>query len=204
MEHNKKEIKRALLTCVPYLIVVFFLDDLDRFFYLVHSRFGNTLVLLYLIVATVIILSLLIHEFIDFKQSYVIAGYWAVLPLAIYIIATIDSFWSPVHLSSNVFRSKTVYQAFRKAQNGHDQMRFRYNGSIDIRYTGIFGSAEWEYGHWKKNADTFYINYDGQAEVKPDTLVLRKDGLLAPVGIPVDTLALYKDRFFRLPQRRKK
>jgi hypothetical protein len=64
--------------------------------------------------------------------------------------------------------------------------------------------SDWEYGKWGRRADTFYINYDQNADVKPDTLILAADGLLTPIGIPDDTLKLYRDRFFRMPVSRRK
>jgi hypothetical protein len=206
-DSTAKEIRRALMTCVPYLIIVFFLDDLDKFLYFIHSRFGNPLIVLYLLIATIIIIALFIHEALGLRENYRTGGAIALLPVSIYLFALLNSFWSPVRISSEVFHSKVSYQAFRKQKYGYDKMKMRENGNMDISYKGPFGISDWEYGRWHMDGDTFYLYYDrGSADttyVKPDTLVKYPDGMLTPVGIPADTLQVYKDRFFSLPVRRK-
>jgi len=202
IEHTRKEIRRALLTCVPYFLIVFFLDDIDKVLYTIHSRFSNPLIVLYLLIASVIILSLILHECIDMRANYKASGYMAIIPFVIYLTAILNSFWSPLRISSDIFKSPIVYKAYRRSHYGHDQIRLRQNGNMDIRYPGILGISDWEYGHWSGRGDTFYLDYDRVSDTvyaKPDTLILASDGLLAPLGIPGDTLTLYKDQFFRIP-----
>ena len=207
MDHHKKEIRRALLVCVPYLVIVFFLDNIDKFLYTIHSRFGNPLMVLYLFVATVIIIALLIHVVMEIRTSYATAGYIALLPVIIYLIALVNSFWSPIRISSEMFQSRIVHRAFRREHYGHAQLKMRENGNLDIRYPGPFGMSDWEYGHWTGRGDTLYLNYDrgiDTMDVKPDTLIIAADGLMAPIGIPADTLTIYKDRFFKMPLKKMK
>jgi hypothetical protein len=151
--------------------------------------------------ATVIILALLIRAILDLKNDYKAVGYRAYLPIIIYSIALLNSFWSPLRISSEIFQHKIVHRAFRKEHYGHAQMKMREDGKIDIRYPGPFGMADWEYGRWSGRGDTFYLDYDRGSDTiatRPDTLVMARDGLLAPLGIPADTLRLYQDRFFRM------
>ena len=207
MDNTRTEIRKALITCLPYFVIIFFLGDLDKLLSTIHSRFGHPLLVLYLFIATVIIIALLIHAAMDLKGNYKSSGPMAVLPLAIYTVALVNSFWSPVRVSSEIFHSKIVYQAFRKQRFGHDIMKMRENGSMDIRYPGFLGLTDWEYGHWSGRGDTFYLDYDrgsDSAVAKPDTLIVAADGLLIPIGIPADTLKIYKDRFFRMSVSRKK
>ena len=207
MEHNRKEIRRALLICVPYVVIIFFLENIDKFLYTIHSRMGNPLLVLYMFIATIIIFALLIHTVLDFKNNYKDAGVAAAIPMFIYLIALGNSFWSPLRISSEIFMPKIVYRAYRMEQYGHAQMKLRANGGVDIRYPGPFGMADWEYGHWSRRVDTFYLDYYKGLDTiaaKPDTLILAADGLLKPLGIPDDTLNLYKDRFFRIGQKKKK
>jgi hypothetical protein len=207
MEHGRKEIRRAFIICVPYVIIIFFLDNLDKLLYTIHSRMGNPLLVLYMFLATVIILALLIHTVIDFRSNYKESGYSAVLPLVIYLIALANSFWSPLRVSSEIFQSKIVHRAFRKDHYGHAQMKMKENGNLDIRYPGPFGMADWEYGHWSRREDTFYLRYDrgrDTVDTKPDTLILAADGLMVPLGIPQDTLKIYQDHFFKMTVRKKK
>jgi hypothetical protein len=155
----------------------------------------------------VIIIALLIHAAIDLKENYKSSGLISILPMVIYAVALINSFWSPVRISSEIFHSKIVHQAFRKQRFGHDIMKMRADGSMDIRYPGFLGLTDWEYGHWSGRGDTFYLEYDRGRDTiaaKPDTLILAADGLLTPIGIPDDTLKIYRDRFFRMPANRKK
>jgi hypothetical protein len=207
MDENKKELRRALLLCGPYVLIVFFLDDLDKLLYTIHSRLGNPLLALYVIVATVIIFALFIHTLLDLTENYKASGYMALLPMIIYLFSLTNSFWSPLRISSEIFHSKIVYRAFRREKYGHAQLKMRQNGCLDIRYPGPFGMSDWEYGKWKKEGDTFFLHYDRALDsifVKPDTLTLASDGLLTPIGIPDDTLKLYKDLFFRMPVARNK
>ena len=165
------------------------------------------MLVLYLFIATVIIIALLIHAVIDIKENYKTVRPLAVVPLSIYILALANSFWSPMRISSEVFHSKIVHQAFRKQRFGHDIIKMRADGSMDIRYPGFLGMTDWEYGHWSGRGDTFYLNYDRGSDTvapRPDTLLLAADGLLTPIGIPDDTLKIYRDRFFRIPVRKKK
>jgi hypothetical protein len=206
MDHIRKEIRRALLVCVPYFLIIFFLDDLDKFLFSIHSRLGNPLLVVYMFLATVIIFALLIHSFADLKENYKASGYKAMVPMMIYLISMLNSFWSPLRISSEIFHSKIVYSAFRREKYGHAKMKLRKNGSMDICYPAQFWMSDWEYGKWNKRGDTFFLNYDkgrDTAYVKPDTLIL-SDGLLTPIGIPSDTLKIYKDLFFRMPIVRKK
>jgi len=201
MDTNDKEIKRAFITCVPYILIIFFLDDIDRFLYYIHSHLGNPLIALYMLLATVIIIALFIHTLIDFPGNYKIDRYRAFIPPIIYIIAIINSFWSPLRISSETFQSKVIYQAFRKDKYGHTMMKIRENGNMSIRYPGPFGMADWEYGKCNVKGDTFYLSYDkgmDTADVKPDTMVLTAEGLLTPIGISKDTIELYKKQFFRM------
>jgi hypothetical protein len=201
MDHSRREIRRALLVCIPYLIIIFFLDDLDKLLYAIHSGLGNPLLVVYMFLATVIILACFIHTIINLKRNYKESGYIAVAPMMIYLVALTNSFWSPLRISSDIFHTKIVYSAFRRDRDGYTKMRMRKNGNFDIRYQGPFGMAEWEYGKWSERGDTFYLNYDKDRDtgyLKPDTLIL-SDGLLAPIGIPSDTLKKYKDGFFRMP-----
>jgi hypothetical protein len=207
MEQDRKEIRRALLVCIPYLVIIFFLDNIDKLLYSIHSRLGNPLLVLYMFIATVIIIALLIHAAMDIREHYRVSGYIAVIPLLIYIVAIINSFWSPVRISSEMFQSRIVHRAFRREHLGHAQMKMRENGNLDIRYPGPFGISDWEYGHWSRAGDIFYLHYDRGIDTipaKPDTLTLAPDGLLIPIGIPADTLSIYKDRFFRMVLSRKK
>ena len=202
----RKEVRRALLVCIPYFVIVFFLDDLDKLFFSIHSRMGDPLLVVYMYVATVIIIALFIHTLIDLRENYKSSGYKASLPLLIYLISLLNSFWSPVRISSDIFHSKIEYRAFRREKYGHDKMRLRENGTMDISYPGPFGMADWEYGKWSKRGDTFYLSYDkdrGTVDSKPDTLML-SDGLMIPIGIPFDTLNMYRDGFFRMAISRKK
>ena len=202
MEHVKKEIRRALIICVPYIVVIFFLDDLDKLLYTIHSRFGNPLLVVYMFTVTVMILVFLIYTVIDFRANYKSSGSRAAVPIIIYIIALCNSFWSPLRISSAVFQSKILYEAFRKEKYGHARMKLKENGSLSIRYPGPFGMSDWEYGHWIKNNDTFYLTYDKGFDTiasKPDSLIMATDGLLIPVGIPADTLKVYRDIFFKIP-----
>jgi len=202
MEQHQKEIRHALLVCVPYLLTVFFLDDIDKFFYTIHSRLGNPMLVLYMFIATIMILILLMHVLVEIRESYRTLGLKALLPLGIYLFALINSFWSPLRVSGEIFKSQIVYKAFRKERYGHAQMRMRKDGSIDIRYPGPFGMSDWEYGHWSGRGDTFYLSYEPGMDTlvnKPDTLLKTETGLLIPAGIPADTLAIYKDRFFMIP-----
>ena len=201
MDHNDKEIRRAFITCVPYFIIIFFLDDIDRFLNHIHSRLGNPLVALYMLIATVIIIALFIHTLIDFPGNYKTDRYRAFIPPIIYLIALINSFWSPLRISSEIFQAKIIYQAYRKDQYGPTMMKVRENGNMSIRYPGPFGMADWEYGKCIVKGDTFYLSYDkgiDTAIVKPDTLVLMSDGMLIPLGLPKDTIELYKKQFFRM------
>ena len=207
MDQNDKEIRRAFITCVPYFIVIFFLDDIDSFLYTIHSRLGNPLLVLYMVIATVIIIALLIHTIIDFPANYKTDKYKAIIPPVIYTIAVINSFWSPLRISSEIFHSKVIYQAYRKDQYGHTMMRIKENGTMSIRYPGPFGMADWEYGKCRVVGDTFYLNYEkglDTADVKPDTLIRATDGLLVPIGIPKDTIELYKSQLFRMIVTKKK
>jgi hypothetical protein len=206
MDHIRKEIRRALLVCMPYFVIVFFQNDLDKFLYDIHSRFGHPLLVLYLFIATVIIFALFIHTVIDLRENYKASGYRAVILVMIYLLTMINFFWSPVRISSEVFHSKIVYNASRREKYGHDLMKLRENGSMEIFYPGQFWMADWEYGKWHKKGDTFYLNYEkarNASDPKPDTLIV-SDGLLTPVGIPTDTLNLYKNLFFRMYASRKK
>jgi hypothetical protein len=206
MDHIRKEIKRALLVCVPYFVIIFFLDDLDKLLYSIHSRMGNPLLVVYMFLATVIIFALLIHTVVDLRENYKSSGYMAIVPLMIYLVALANSFWSPLRISSDIFHSKIVHRAFRREQYGHAKMRLRENGSMDICYPGPFGMSDWEYGQWRKSGDTFYLHYDrgrDTIDAKPDTLIL-SDGLLTPVGIPGDTLNIYRNHFFKMAISRKK
>lgn len=207
MERNKKEIRRALLICVPYLLIIFFLENIDKLLYFLHSRLGNPLLVLYMFIATVIIIILFIYAAIDFKKNYRESGASAVIPLLLYLISLCNSFWSPLRVSADIFQPKIVHRAYRKEQYGHAQMKMRVNGGLDIRYPGPFGMADWEYGHWSGRGDTFFLNYDKGSDTlaaKPDTLILASDGLLKPLGIPEDTLKIYEDRFFRIGLKKKK
>ncbi len=207
MDHIRKEIRRALLICVPYIVIVFFLDDLDKMFYRLHSRLANPLLVLYLLIATVIIFALLIHEVIDVKKNYATYGKRTLLPLVIYLIALVNSFWSPLRISSEVFKSKIIYRAYRRSHFGHDLLKMHANGKLDIRYPGMFGLTDWEYGMWTQKGDTFYLKYEKGWDTilaKPDTLVRSADGTLIPAGIPPDTLSQYRSRFFRMPVMRRK
>jgi hypothetical protein len=207
VDNNRTEIRKALITCLPYFVIIFFLGDLDKLLSTIHSRFGHPLLVLYLFIATVIIIALFINDAIEIKGNYKTSGPMAVVPLSIYILALANSFWSPVRISSEVFHSKIVHQAFRKQKFGHDIMKMRMDGSMDIRYPGFLGMTDWEYGHWSGRGDTFYLDYDrggDTAAAKPDTLILAADGLLTPIGIPDDTLKIYRDRFFRMPASKKK
>lgn len=206
MDHIRKEIRRALLISVPYFVIIFFLDDLDKLMYSIHSRLGNPLLVVYMFVATVIIFTLLIHTVVDLRENYKSSGYMAIVPIMIYLIALANSFWSPLRISSDIFHSKIEYRAFRREKYGHDKMRLRENGNMDICYPGPFGMSDWEYGKWSKRGDTFYLHYDrgiDTIDAKPDTLIL-SDCILTPVGIPMDTLNIYRDRFFRMAISRKK
>ena len=206
MTDIRKEIRRALLVCIPYFIIVFFLDDLDKLLFTLHSRLGNPLLVVYMFIATVIIIALFIHVIVDLRENYKAFGYKAILPVVIYLISLSNSFWSPLRISSDVFHSKIEYRAFRREKYGHDKMRLRGNGTMDISYPGPFGMADWEYGNWHKSGDTFFLNYDrgrDTTDIKPDTLIL-SDGLMTPIGIPPDTLSIYKDRFFRMAVEKKK
>ena len=207
MEHNKREIRRALIVCVPYFVIIFFLENIDKFLYSLHSRLGNPLLVMYMVIATMIIFALLIYSALDFKNSYKESGMKAALPMFLYFISLSNSFWSPLRISSEVFRPKIVHRAYRQEQYGHAQMKMRENGGLDIRYPGPFGMADWEYGHWSGRGDTFYLVYDKGLDTiaaKPDTLLLAADGLLKPLGIPDDTLNIYRDRFFRIGIKKKK
>ena len=67
--------------------------------------------------------------------------------------------------------------------------------------------ADWEYGKCRVVGDTFYLNYEkglDTADVKPDTLIRATDGLLVPIGIPKDTIELYKSQLFRMIVTKKK
>lgn len=206
MEQNRKEIRRALIMCVPYLLIIFFLENIDKFLYSVHSRLGNPLLVLYMLISTVIIFALLINGILSFKDNYKEAGRSVFLPLFMYAIALINSFWSPLRVSSEIFQPRIVHRAYRLEHYGHAQMKMRENGSLNIRYPGPFGMADWEYGRWSGRGDTFYLHYDQGADstlAKPDTLILTSDGLLKPLGIPDDTLNMYKNRFFRIQKKRK-
>ena len=206
MIDNKKEIRRALLVCFPYFVIVFFQHDLDKFLYAIHSRMGNPLLVVYLFSATVIILALFIHTIVDLRENYKASGYKAIILVMIYLISLVNSFWSPLRVSSEIFHSKIVYNASRRGEFGHDMMRLRENGSMEIFYPAQFWMADWEYGKWFKRGDTFYLNYDRGIDTfaaKPDTLIL-SEGLMTPIGIPTDTLNIYKDRFFRMAISRKK
>lgn len=202
MEQHQKEIRRALLVCVPYLLIVFFLDDIDKFFYTIHSRLANPMLVLYMFIATVMILAFLMHVLVEIRESYRSIGIRALLPLGIYLFALTNSFWSPLRISGEIFKSQIIYKAFRNERYGHAQMRMRKDGRMDIRYPGPFGMSDWEYGHWSGRGDTFYLSYEPGMNTlvnKPDTLVRTDSGLLIPAGIPADTLAIYKDRFFKIP-----
>lgn len=201
MNQNEKEIRRAFITCVPYFFIIFFLDDIDNLLFTIHSHFGNPLLVLYMTLATVIIIALFIHTLIDFSANFKTDRYQAFIPPVIYIIALINSFWSPLRVSSDIFHSKIKYQAYRKDKYGHAMMKIREDSSMSIRYPGPFGMADWEYGRCITKGDTFYLTYNkgiDTIQVKPDTLVLSTDGLLIPAGIPKDTIELYKKEFFRM------
>lgn len=207
MENIDKEIRKSLLICVPYLVIIFFLDDLDKFFYTIHSRLGNPLLVVYMFASTVVILSLLMHLVVAIKENYGSYGYKAMLPLLVCLIALVNSFWSPVRVSSEVFKNKLSYRAYRTDPGGHAQMKMRDNGNLEVRYPGPFGMADWEYGQWISRGDTFYLKYEKGMDTiapKPDTLIKSSVGLLTPIGIPDDTLKIYKDRFFILARARKK
>jgi len=202
MDKIRQETRRALLVCVPYFFIIFFLDDLDKFLHAVHSRLGNPLLVVYMFIATVIILALLIHSIIDLSENYKTSGYRAAAPLMIYLVSLLNSFWSPLRISSDIFHSKIVYRAYRREKYGHDKMKLRQDGSMDINYPEQFWMSDWEYGKWSQKGDTFYLHYDSSndtIDVKPDTLIEAPDGLLFPIGIPDDTLKIYRDHFFRMP-----
>lgn len=206
MINIRKEIRRALLVCIPYFFIVFFQHDLDKFLYTIHSRMGNPLLVVYLLSATVIIFALFIHTAIGLRENYKASGYKAIILLMIYLISLINSFWSPLRVSSEIFHSKIVYNAGRRGEFGHDMMRLRENGCMEIFYPTQFWMADWEYGKWSKRGDTFFLSYDkgrDSAYIKPDTLIV-SGGIMMPIGIPHDTFKIYKNLFFKMLTSRKK
>jgi len=206
MQQNTKEIRNALLGCVPYFLIIFFLDDLDRLLCSVHSHLGNLMLALYMIIGTVIILSMLIHSIKDFKSNCKEAGNKAIWPFVIYAIAILNSNWSPLRISSEIFHSKITHRAYRKSSHGYDNLKMHEDGKFDIRYQGPIGMSDWQYGIWHHRGDTFYLQYEtgyDTAALKPDTLALTADGVLVPVGIPADTLTLYRQYFFRMRGKKK-
>jgi hypothetical protein len=198
---NRKEIRRAFLVCAPYLIIIFFLNDIDKLLYFIHSRLGNPLLVIYMFIATVIIFALFIHTIMEFRESFKVARFNAAVPVIMYLIALVNSFWSPLRISSEDFESKIIHRAYRREHYGHSLIKMRENGNMDIRYPGPLGMSDWEYGHWSSRGDTFYLIYDRYNDTiisKPDTLIVASDGLMVPLGIPADTLKVYKDGLFRL------
>jgi hypothetical protein len=199
MDTHQKDINTALLICVPYLIIVFFLDDLDKLFYLLHINLGNPLLVLYLFANSIVIITFLLNSILGLKTNVKTNGSRVLVPLLIYIIAVINSFWSPIRLSSEVFKSNIRYRAYRKEKYGHALMKLRQDGSMDIRYPALLGMSGWDYGRWSGRGDTFCITLDRSAgDSGTDTFLLSHDGTLAPLGVPQDTIEAYRSQLFKM------
>ena len=207
MEEIDKEIKRALFICAPFVIIVFFLDDLDRLFTQIHSRLGNPLLVVVLFICTIIIVISLVDAAISAWHSYRMYGYITLVPLSIYIFALIDSQWSPFRFSSEAFAGKVTYRAYMRDQYGHTSLKMRENGKFEIRYPGPFAISDWQYGQWERRNDTFYLHFiparDSHESTDhiSDTMVLDSN-YLRPVKMTRDTFDVYKNYLLKFSQKK--
>jgi tryptophan-rich sensory protein len=208
MEEINKEMKRALLLCLPFLIVVFFLDNLDKFFASIHSTFGNPLLVLTLIIVTIIIIILFIDSAMLAWNGFREFGFKALAPFLICTIALANSQWSPLRISSENFASKIVHIAYMRDQYGHSILKMRENHHFEIRYPGPLAISDWEYGEWERRADTFYLHFNPARDPHnlsdhiSDTMVL--DSIyLHPVLMSKDTFKLYKEYLFKMAGKNK-
>ena len=90
MEDINKEINRALSLCVPFLLIVFFLDDLDKFFSSIHSRLGSPLLVLTVIILTILVLILFIDSAMMAWRSFRQFGWKTIVPLLICTFASVE------------------------------------------------------------------------------------------------------------------
>jgi uncharacterized integral membrane protein len=199
----RKEINRALVLCLPYLCIVFFRDDLDKWFSHMHSHTGNPMLVLYMTIATVLIGIFFMQNIVDAPGSYRSYGWIAMLPLIIYSLALAGSFWSPLNITSQIFRSRIVYRAYRQDRYGHALMKMRKDSSMDIRYPGPFGLSDWEYGRWSRGADTFYFRFDnGKAAIAADDMLsdtmVMSGAILHPLHMPPDSIKAYRSYLFKM------
>ena len=207
MEEINKEIKRALLLCIPFLIIVFFLDNLDKLFSSIHSRLGNPLLVLTLIIISVIIIILFIDSVMLAWRSFSEFGFKSLLPLLICTIAIANSQWSPIRISSEAFASPIVNIAYMRDQYGHSILRMRANHHFEIRYPGPLAISDWEYGEWERRSDTFYLHFNPARDPHnlsdhiSDTMIL-DSVYLHPVLMPKDTFKIYKEYLLKIAKKK--
>lgn len=203
MEQLHKEMRRALILCLPYLSVVFFRDDLDRYFFELHSRVGNPLMVIYMFICSVLILVFLLQLLASVKLHFKEYGWKVAAPIFIYCMGLLNSFWSPVAMSSEAFKSPVEHRAQKKDHYGFAKINMRKNGRLEIRYPGPFGLSEWEYGLWRNYQHTYYFAFENSKdalasdEALSDTLT-DLSGILVPLHMPADTAMVYSRYLFKL------
>lgn len=180
-----KRKRNAIWLCLSFFLLVFFDDELSKFFsWLPLSSLGKIvlggtqmLTLLILFIALVINFA---KEVQCLYYGYKERSTMILFPFAIYLI-TFALVFQPIHLRSEIFRSKALYVATYQSTAAGSVYTFRRNQRFE---EGIysFGSSEYLYGTWKKDADTIYLTYNGVKDKNGsfDTLIKAGNFLVPP------------------------
>ena len=110
------------------------------------------------------------------------------LPLFIYTLTILYTFFSPYRFDSENLESGVVLIACFEGTQNQAVLKFRKNNTFDIHWTGTFFANNWYFGTYKKVSDTIFLSYKSERPYRiGDTLLNANQELLTLNQSRIDT-----------------
>ncbi len=151
---QKNRIRIAVATCVAYVLLLFFLHDINKY---LNGVFLLVAILLIAICFSVIVVNIVVEFYRIFRQRDSLSFQLA-WPGIIYATTLFYSF-SPIHISSAPPERDIILLAFFKGTQNQAEIAFYEDHEFETHWTGVFGYSKYFYGTYQKVNDTFLLHY---------------------------------------------
>jgi len=195
---NGRRILIVTIVCVIYLLLSFFYYHIDKYLT------GEVFIALTLLLPTTFIVMIIyaIKGLIVIYRDRKILTFRFCLPTIITLITLTYTLFSPWRLDSENWESKVEMRACYEGTQNQSYIKFREDHTFEIHSTGVFFASFWYCGHWEKNSDTLFLEFDtDKNKLLSDTVIIHNEYLIPIRQVQfADSLKMY-NRYYYLNNR---
>jgi hypothetical protein len=169
----RKEIIRATVICISFILLTFFYYYIDKF----TSGVFFAAFFLLIPITFISILVLWVKGFISIYKSRKKLTLHVCLPTIIYSFTFLFMFFNK-YSSIEQFQSGIEFRACYEGTMNQAIIKFRKDKTFELNWVGILFASVWYTGEWEKKGDVVTLKYNGKKSDRLGDSLLIKDGNL--------------------------